>query len=233
MTRQARLNAFLATTKGNLIVSCQALEDEPLHGASIMARMAVAAQEGGAVAIRANSPQDIRAIKAEVPLPIIGIYKEGDNGVFITPTFEHAKQIAEAGADIIALDATQRPRPDNVPLAELIQRIHEELDLPIFADVSTLEEAEYAQSCGVDIIAPTLAGYTPYTTATEGPDFALIQTLVSTLHTPIIAEGRIQTPQDARHALDLGVHSVVVGSAITRPQIITRWFAQALHSSST
>jgi putative N-acetylmannosamine-6-phosphate epimerase len=219
---------FVEQVRGGLIVSCQALPGEPLHGADIMARMALAAWKGGAVGIRANGPDDIRAIRAAVPLPIIGILKDGDSGVYITPTFKHAQLVVEAGADVVALDATGRPRPDGSLLAELIERIHSECGKPVMADVSTLEEALAAEQAGADFVAPTLSGYTPYSRQLAGPDFELLRAMANALKTPILAEGRITTPEDARMALVCGALAVVVGSAITRPQEITARFADQL-----
>ena len=221
-------DAFLAAVKGKLIVSCQALEDEPLHGAEVMAKMAVAAKIGGAAAIRANGPADIRAIKAAVDLPVIGLYKWGDSGVYITPTFDAAAEIAEAGADVIALDCTDRPRPDGEPLGGLLERIRRELRLPAFADVSTLEEAQGAAAAGAAMAAPTLSGYTEKGPAPDGPDIDLLAEMVAALSIAVIAEGRIETPKQARRALDMGAWAVVVGSAITRPRTITARFVQAL-----
>ena len=223
--------AFLAAVKGQLIVSCQALSDEPLHGADIMAKMAIAAKIGGAAAIRANGPADIRAIKAAVDLPVIGLYKIGDSGVYITPTFDAAAEIAAAGADIIALDCTDRPRPDGSDLRAVLARIHEDLRLPTFADVSTLDEARAAAAAGVAMAAPTLSGYTETSPPQAGPDFALLAQMIAELPIPVIAEGRIHTPEQARKALDLGAWSVVVGSAITRPRTITARFVRALESN--
>jgi len=224
-------DAFLAAVKGKLIVSCQALEDEPLHGSSIMAKMATAAEIGGAAAIRANSPADIRAIKEAVDLPVIGLYKRGDSGVYITPTFDDAAAIAAAGADIIALDCTARPRPDGARLRDLLARIHAELGKPVFADISTLEEAQAAAEYGVAMAGPTLSGYTDarsISTATAEPDYALLGAMIAALPVPVIAEGRIHSPRQARQALDMGAWAVVVGSAITRPRTITARFASAL-----
>jgi N-acylglucosamine-6-phosphate 2-epimerase len=221
------VKTFIEQVRGGLIVSCQALEDEPLHGAMIMARMALAAQMGGAVAIRANSPADIRAIKETVPLPLIGLYKDGSEGVFITPTSRHAQDIIEAGADIIALDATRRQRPNDEKLADIVGVIHTAGRL-VLADVSTFEEALAAQDAGADLIAPTLSGYTDYSPQLEGPDYALIQTMTQQLSIPVIAEGRIRTPEEARLVLAYGAVAVVVGSAITRPQIITEEFARGI-----
>ena len=224
---------FLAAVKGKLIVSCQALEDEPLHGAQIMAKMAVAAKIGGAVAIRANSPADIRAIKRAVELPVIGLYKQGNRGVYITPTFEAAAAIAEAGADVIALDCTDRPRPDGVPLPDLLKRIHSELSVPTFADVSTLTEARTAAELGVAMAAPTLSGSTDARPMRPGPDFDLLAQMIAALPIPVIAEGRIHTPAQARQALDMGAWAVVVGSAITRPRTITSRFVAALKDENS
>jgi N-acylglucosamine-6-phosphate 2-epimerase len=219
---------FVEQVKGGLIVSCQALPNEPLHGAAIMARMALAAWLGGAVGIRANGAEDIHAIRAAVPLPIIGIYKDGDEGVYITPTFRHAQVVAEAGADVVALDATQRPRPDGSTLTEIITAIHNQLGKLVMADVSTLEEGLTAQAAGADLVASTLSGYTPYSPKLDMPDFDLISSLTAKLRTPIIAEGRIVTPEDARRAIDCGATAVVVGGAITRPQQITARFVERL-----
>lgn len=219
---------FAEHVKGKLIVSVQALEDEPLYGADTMAKMATAVKIGGAVAIRANSPADIRAIKSTTGLPIIGLYKDGDEGVYITPTFDHAQAIASAGADVIALDCTNRPRPDGVSLADLLKRIRDDLGKPILADVSTLDEAKTAVELGVDFVAPTLSGYTSYSPQQDIPDFDLLAGMVQSLKVPVIAEGRIHTPELAQRALELGAWCVVVGSAITRPRTITARFVQAI-----
>jgi N-acylglucosamine-6-phosphate 2-epimerase len=213
-----------------LIVSCQALEHEPLHGSHIMARMALAAEQGGAVGIRANTPEDIRAIRAAVSLPIIGIYKRDYAGseVFITPTFAEARAVAEAGADMIALDGTPRPRPGGETLAGLIHRIHEQLDLPVMADCSTVEEAVAAAELGADVVGSTLAGYTPYSLPTEGPDFEMLREVLARVIVPVFAEGRFHTPDQVAQALAMGCHAVVVGGAITRPQEITARFTAAI-----
>lgn len=218
---------FIAQVRGKLIVSCQALADEPLHGAEIMARMALAAQIGGAVAIRANGPTDIRAICATVDLPVIGLYKDGDEGIYITPTQQHAQEVMEAGAAVVALDATQRPRSHGESLAEIIAAIHAQNRL-VLADVATIDEALAAEALGADFAAPTLSGYTDYSPQLAGPDFELIAAMAQQLTIPVIAEGRIHTPADARKALRLGAAAVVVGSAITRPRTITASFVQAL-----
>ena len=213
-----------------LIVSCQALPDEPLFGSQHMAAMARAAGLGGAVAIRANGPEDIAAIRAAVELPIIGLFKEELPGceVRITPTLAHADQIARAGADIIAFDATRRARPGNLTIKQMIDHIHEKLGKPALADVSALDEGLAAVEAGADFVATTLSGYTSYSPFQPGPDFDLLEQLVQKLNLPVIAEGRISTPEQAAQALKLGAHAVVVGGAITRPQWITAQFADVL-----
>jgi N-acylglucosamine-6-phosphate 2-epimerase len=216
--------------RGGLIVSCQALEDEPLHGAPIMAAMARAAQQGGAIGIRANSPVDIAAIRAAVDLPIIGLYKASIPGmaVYITPTVTHARQVAEAGADIIALDATLRPHPAGLDAAGLIRAVKEVTGRPVLADVSNYAEGLAASAAGADAVSTTLSGYTDDSPKQEDPDFDLLERLVKDLRVPVIAEGRIATPEQLEHALRLGAYAVVVGSAITRPQWITRRFVERL-----
>ncbi|PJF36242.1 MAG: N-acetylmannosamine-6-phosphate 2-epimerase [Candidatus Thermofonsia Clade 1 bacterium] len=221
--------AFIAQVRGQLIVSCQALPDEPLHGAAIMARMAIAAQMGGAKGIRANGVEDIRAIRQAVNLPIIGLYKDGAEGVYITPTVWHAQAVMAAGAQVVAFDATRRPRPNNERVADIIAAIHAQGRLAL-ADVATLEEAQAAQADGADFVAPTLNGYTEETADSATPDFSLIRAMVAELRVPVIAEGRINTPQQARQAIACGALAVVVGSAITRPQIITANFVRHLQS---
>ena len=215
--------------RGGLIVSCQALPQEPLFGADIMARMAVAAQAGGAVGIRANSPADIAAIRAVTDLPLIGLSKVDVAGyeIYITPTVADALAVSDAGADIIALDATDRPHPEGTT-AEFIRLVREATGKPVLADISTVEEGLAAQEAGAEFVSTTMSGYTPYSPQQEAPDFDLIQRLASQLSVPLIAEGRIATPEQARAALDAGAWAVVVGGAITRPQQITVRFARAL-----
>ncbi len=220
---------------GGLIVSCQALEDEPLHGARIMAAMARAALQGGAAGIRANSPADIAAIRAAVDLPIIGLFKENipANPVFITPSLRHARAVAEAGADIIALDATLRPHPEGLDAAGLIRQVKAATGKPVLADVASYADGMAAWQAGADAVSTTLSGYTPESPQQEDPDFALLARLVAGLPIPVIAEGRIATPDQAARALDLGAFAVVVGSAITRPQWITRQFARRIAGRSS
>ncbi|QLG42788.1 N-acetylmannosamine-6-phosphate 2-epimerase [Paenibacillus taichungensis] len=209
-----------------LIVSCQALADEPLHGAAMMARMAAAAEEGGAAGIRANGAADVRAIKQTVSLPVIGIVKRNypDSAVYITPTLREIDELLEAGADIIAFDATRQSRPENYTLEQITAYLNANKAVSM-ADISILEEALYAESLGVSCVSTTLSGYTTYSRQQEGPNLELLEMSAQQLKIPVIAEGRISKPSQVEEALDLGAYAVVVGSAITRPQLITRQFA--------
>ncbi|MCR2822508.1 N-acetylmannosamine-6-phosphate 2-epimerase [Lederbergia panacisoli] len=226
MDKQSFFNAI----HKKLIVSCQALEHEPLHGSEIMAKMAQAAKEGGAVAIRSNSAQDVAAIKKQTGLPVIGLVKRDyeDSEVFITATLKEVKELLEVEADVIALDATIRKRPNGEKLEELIRYIHEHSNTLVMADIATIQDAEYATRCGADMISTTLSGYTADSPKLEGPDFELLEELSKTSPIPVIAEGRINTPRDAKKMLELGAWSIVVGSAITRPQLITKSFAEGI-----
>lgn len=225
--------AVIKKLSRGLIVSCQAAPDEPLHGVQYMVAMARAAMQGGAVGIRANGPEDIAAIRAAVDLPIIGLFKVDSPGseVRITPTIEHAQIIADAGADIIALDATARPHPNGMMAAELIARVQKLTGRPVLADISSLDEGLAAGCAGADMVATTLSGYTLNSPAQLEPDIKLIGNLVQKLQpegTPVIAEGRISTPEQAVQALRAGAYAVVVGAAITRPQWITSHFVERL-----
>ncbi len=217
---------MLQQLKGKLIVSCQALEGEPLHSSFIMGRMALAAQQGGAAGIRAQSREDILEIQKTVDLPIIGIVKRvyPDSPIYITPTAREIEELLHTRCEIIALDATDRPRPKGEKTEDLVAMIHEAGRLAM-ADCSTFQECRMAQDQGFDIVSTTLSGYTPYSRQEEGPDFDLIRRCVQELSVPVIAEGKIHTPEDLRRALlDCGAHCAVVGGAITRPLEITRRF---------
>lgn len=215
--------------KGKLIVSCQALEDEPLHSSFIMGRMALAAKEGGASAIRAQSYDDIVEIKKNVDLPIIGIVKRNysDSEVYITPTKKEVEELLNSKCEIIALDATDRKRPNDEKIEDLVKLIHDNGVLAM-ADCSTVEECIQAEKIGFDIISTTLFGYTDYSRNFDGPDFESIEKILEFTQTPLIAEGKINTPEDLRKVYECGVFSAVVGSAITRPQLITKKFVDVL-----
>lgn len=214
--------------RGTLVVSCQAREDNPLHGAVHMRAMALAAAQGGAGGIRAEGCADISAIRAALELPIIGLRKRWSDryAVYITPGFADAAEVAGAGADVVAIDATPLSR-DGEAVADLIRRIKAELGCAVMADVSTLEEGLAAAAWGADYIGTTLAGYTPHSTAAAGPDLALVAALAAVCKVPVIAEGRFETPQQVARAFELGAFAVVVGTAITNPREITRRFAAA------
>jgi len=205
--------------RGTLVVSCQAYPGNPLDTPAAMALMAQAAEAGGAGAIRANGPDDIAAIRAVTDLPIIGIHKLGDPaGVFITPTYDAAAGVVAAGADLVALDGTLRR--DRRQLAQLIHRIHDELDVPVMADVDSVDAGLAAREAGADLVATTLSGYTTGRTPTD-PDVDLVRRLAADLDCPVVAEGRIRSPEDVRAVCDAGAFAVVVGHAITDPMHLT------------
>lgn len=215
--------------KKGLIVSCIAQYGEPLFGSEYMAAMAFAAQVGGANAIRANTPDDIKAVRGKVDLPIIGLYRCPIPGysVSITPTVNHALLIAEAGADLIELDASQLPHPEGMLVEELIRRVKKVTCKPVIADVATSMEGVLAANMGADAVMTTLAGFHPDGKTGE-PDYNLISTLAKRLHIPVIAYGRINSPDRAKKMLDSGAFAVVVGSPITRPNLITERFVKGI-----
>lgn len=222
---------ILERIRGGLIVSCQALEDEPLHSSYIMSRMAFAAYEGGAVGIRANTAEDITEIRKVVSLPVIGIVKQVYDGcdVYITPTMKEVDALAATGVEIIAMDATKRPRPDGRPIAEFFREVRAKYPDQLFmADCSCIEEGLHAAEIGFDLIGTTMASYTPYTKGTSIPDFNMMKTLVEKSGKPVIAEGGIWSPAELKQALDTGALAAVVGTAITRPREITRRYVEAI-----
>ena len=227
------MNGRVEHLEGRLIVSCQALPGEPLHSSFIMGRMALAAKEGGAAGIRANTKEDIAEIQKQVDLPVIGIVKRDyeDSKVYITPTMKEIEELMEVKPEIIALDATSDLRPGGKTLDGFYREIRaaypEQL---LMADCSTVEEALHADELGFDFIGTTLVGYTEQSRGLkiEADDFAIIREIVAKVRHRVIAEGNINTPEKARRVIELGTFSVVVGSIITRPQLITKSFAEAL-----
>lgn len=220
--------------EGKLIVSCQALPHEPLHSSFIMGRMALAAKEGGAMGIRANTREDIKEIKSRVDLPVIGIVKRDyeDSRVYITPTMKEIEELMETGVEIIALDATGSPRPGGLKLDDFFYQIKEKYpNQLLMADCSTVDEALRADELGFDYIGTTLVGYTEQSREDkiEADDFEIIRKIIAGSKHRVIAEGNINTPKKARRVIELGAFSVVVGSIITRPQVITKAFADALN----
>lgn len=207
-----------------LIVSCQALENEPLHSSFIMGKMALAAYQGGAVGIRANSVEDIREIKKNVSLPIIGIIKKDyENMVsYITPTMKEVDELVAEGVDVIALDATINQ--DESFLKEVLEKYK---DQKFMADISTYDEGIRADKLGFDYVGTTLIGYTEQSKGLE--KFEILEKLIKDCKkAKVVAEGNFNTPEQARKAIDMGAYCVVVGGAITRPQLITKTFAEAL-----
>jgi N-acetylmannosamine-6-phosphate 2-epimerase / N-acetylmannosamine kinase len=230
----ANISNTLLRIKQSLIVSCQAFPGDPLDDTDTMRRVARAAIGGGAAGLRLNSAEHIAAIRRDSSLPIIGIKKQYANGQLrITPDFAAAAGLAAAGADIIALDCTHRAWTTGDPWQLIVQRIHQELYLPVMADVATLEEALAAAAAGADMIGTTLNGYTEETKRASGFNWSFLRDMVEKAGRPIIAEGHIVNPEEAKRALQAGAWSVVVGSAITRPGIITAQFVQALASRSS
>ncbi len=225
----------LANMRGGLIVSCQARGDNPLRGSVYMVAMAQAAVMGGAVAIRAEGTEDIREIRASVSVPVIGLLKVDypDSPVYITPTWRELAAVLDSGAQVVAVDATARPRPGGLGpdiLPAFVERIHSAQRLAM-ADISTVDEARMAEEAGFDLIATTLSGYTPYSPQQTAPDVHLIEQCVAACQRPIVAEGRIWDPTLAAKALNLGAFAVTVGTAITDPRKITARFVAAMQTS--
>lgn len=227
------MNEKIEKLKGKLIVSCQALPHEPLHSSFIMGRMALAAKEGGALGIRANTKEDIKEIQSQVDLPIIGIVKRDYEAckVYITPTMKEVDELMEVHPDIIAIDATKSLRPGGKTLDTFLKEVKEKYPSQLFmADCSTVEEALHADELGFDFIGTTMVGYTEQSEKLriEDHDFEIIREILAKVEHPVIAEGNINTPEKVKRVIELGCFSVVVGSIITRPQLITKAFAEAL-----
>ena len=227
------LAEILEATKGSIIVSCQALPSEPLYceEMSLMPFMARAAKEAGSKCIRTSSIRDVVEIKKQTGLPVIGLVKRVVEGYasYITPTMQEVDELVAAQSDIVALDCTRRERGDGTTINEFIAQIKAQYpDIALMADISTFEEALNAQECGVDIVGTTLSGYTDYSPKVDAPDFALVERLAKELKIPVIAEGKVHYPDQARKMLELGAHAVVVGGAITRPLEIAQRFFKAI-----
>lgn len=221
------MDQLIANLKGKLIVSCQAYMGEPMRHPETMAQMARAAELGGAAAIRCQGLSDIAAIKGRVEIPVLGLWKEGHEGVYITPTLRHARACIAAGADVVALDATGRPRPDGRTFEETVEALRGET--LIMADCACMDDVRRAVAAKADIISTTLAGYTDDRPKTDGPDLEFVREAVAEAgDIPVFCEGRIHTPQQAREAMDAGAFAVVVGTAITHPTSVTGWFCDAL-----
>lgn len=231
MEEKMEKEKIIQQIKGGLIVSCQALKEEPLYSSYIMSKMAYAAMLGGAAGIRANTVEDITEIKKVVDLPIIGIIKEvyEDSDVYITPTMKEVDKLVACGVEIIAADATKRERPKKASLDTFFKEVREKYPNQLFmADCSTIEEGLHAAEIGFDFIGTTMSGYTSYTKGTTLPNFEMMRTLAEKSQKLVIAEGGIWSPEELKKALEQGVHAAVVGTAITRPMDITKRFVKAI-----
>lgn len=224
------MTGVVESLRGGLVVSCQAYPGEPMRHPDTMAQLAQAACAGGAAGIRTEGPDCVATVEQRVPVPVIGLWKEGpDDGVFITPTLAHALTVARAGARLVAVDGTRRPRPDGLDLARVVEGVHEQSDALVMADCGSLDDALAAGDVGVDMVGTTLAGYTDERPRTDGPDLELVSAIAQRLpEVPLLAEGRVHTPAQARQALEAGAFAVVVGTAITHPATVTGWFVEAL-----
>lgn len=222
----------LEILRGRLIVSCQASPGDALDDPVVMTAMARAALDGGAAGIRVQGIRDISYMRTRIDAPLIGLWKDGHDEVFITPTLDHALAVAEAGADVVAMDGTRRHRPDGRSLAETIEEIHVRTGKIVLADVGSVDDGNAAVEAGADMIATTLSGYTGEIPYSDLPDLQLVEQLARLVPVPVIAEGRISTPVQARAALDLGAYAVVVGTAITRTKVLTSWYSTALSQKS-
>ena len=221
----------LQALRGKLIVSAQAYPGEPMRTPSTMAQVAASAVIGGAAAVRVQGLADVQFTRSAVEVPVIGLWKDGHDGVFITPTARHALAVANAGAHIVAIDGTRRERPDGLKLKATIDMVHEQSHALVMADCGSLADALNAAEAGADLIGTTLAGYTGEREKTAGPDLDLLAAIaMAGLGIPLIAEGRIHTPAQARAAQDMGAFAVVVGTAITHPASITGWFDAAMRA---
>ena len=223
----------ISSIKGKLIVSCQALPDEPLHSSFIMGKMAKAAKQGGAKGIRANTSEDIKEIKNEVDLPVIGIVKKDykDSKVYITPTMDEVDELVSSNVEVIAMDATKDLRPGGIGIDEFFKEVKKKYPNQLFmADCSTVDEAINADKLGFDFIGTTLVGYTDQSKndKIDENDFEILRNIIKNVNNKVIAEGNINTPEKAKRVLELGAYSVVVGSIITRPQVITKNFTKKI-----
>lgn len=240
-TSKQNIPPVLKKLEGGLIVSCQASRGEPLNSPEHILALSMSAINGGAIGLRLAGADNIGYVRQRTNLPIVGLSKSPAvshdkrlSTVYITSTFAEAKLLAEAGSDIIAFDATARPRPDDLTCAQLIERIHKELGKACWADASTLADGLAAAEAGADVVSTTLSGYTEETRGeASGPDFKMLEELCKQVKVPVILEGRVWNPEEVRRAFELGAFAVVVGSAITRPQLITERFVRATRAKKT
>jgi N-acylglucosamine-6-phosphate 2-epimerase len=228
MAGESPAGTALASVQHRVVVSCQAPRGDPMRSAQVIARIAASVVAAGAGGVRVDSPEHIAAVKQAVDTPLIGLWKADSDGVYITPTLNHARAVVEAGADIVAVDGTGRVRPDGRELAQVVRLLHTELGAIVLADIGTVAEGLAAAACGADAVATTLAGLTGGAGHADGPALDVVATLAASLDVPVIAEGGIATPTQARAALDAGAWCVVIGKAITSPGWITERFVEAV-----
>ncbi len=223
------MSGIIDAMAGRLVVSCQAYPGEPMRDPRTIAQMAQACVTGGAAAIRVQGLEDIRATAPAIDVPVIGLVKEGAEGVYITPTLELAIACAEAGAKIVAIDATARPRPDGLTFAEVVSGLKDQYpDVLVMADCGSVDDCVRAEKDGADIIGTTLGGYTGDREKTVGPDFEFAEQAIKACSKPVVVEGRVHTLEHAVAVMRLGAHAVCVGTAITHPSTITGWFSEAV-----
>ena len=229
MTSTMTKTEILDRLRGGLIASAQAYPGEPMRDPRTMDEVAQACVAGGAVGIRAQGLADLALITQHVDVPVIGLWKDGHDGVFITPTLTHAVAVAATGCQIVAMDATRRPRPDGRTFAQTVAGLKEAFPSGlVMADCGCLEDAQAAQDGGTDMLGTTLAGYTGDRPKTDGPDIELVDQVAAIAQVPLIVEGRVHTPEQARTVMEHGAFAVVVGTAITHPTTITSWFVDAV-----
>lgn len=227
------MNPLIEAFRGKLIVSCQAYPGEAMRDPNTMAQVAQQCVRGGAAAIRVQGIEDIRATKPVIDVPLIGLWKDGKEGVFITPTLRHALACAEAGADIVAIDGTSRPRPDGSTFADIVAGLKAAYpNVLVMADCGSLEDCVRCEAEGADIVGTTLAGYSGDRPKTEGPDLELAREVVAACKAPVVVEGRVHTLEQAAAVMATGAWSVCVGTAITHPSTITGWFVDAVAKAS-
>lgn len=236
MADETKVHESIKAIRGGLVVSCQASAGEPLCRPDHILALSLSVLAGGAIALRLEGVDNIACVRKEVQVPLVGLVKSDAvpesqrlSSVYITGTFAEARAIADSGADIIAFDATGRPRPDGLTVEEFVGRAHESLDKPVWADVSTVEEGLFAAEYGADVVSTTLCGYTDATRSdgSKGPALDVLAELIKSVRCPVVLEGKVWSPDEVEAAFALGAWAVVVGSAITRPQLITRRFVQA------
>jgi N-acylglucosamine-6-phosphate 2-epimerase len=222
----------LEAIRNGLVVSCQAGPESPLNDPQIIAALAKSSEMGGAAGFRVDRPENVTAVRNVSQLPIIGINKIHTPGyeIYITPTFDSAEAVVRAGANLLAIDATGRPRPGGETFRGIVEKVHMQLNVPVMADIGTIEQGLQALDDGADIVATTMSTSEPFGRPSDGPGLHIVRALVKVTHRPIIVEGQIWTIEEARACFEAGAYAIVIGSAITVPQFITHRFVNAIQS---